>query len=102
MNETSIELGDEVRDTVTPFQGIVIGITEWLNGCRRLVVQPRKLTDKNSMPSTESIDETQVVIVKKRVVLGGNTPKPGATGNAAPKRGGPRPDPVRHATPSRF
>lgn len=31
MDEREIELGKKVRDTVTSFEGTVIGITEWLN-----------------------------------------------------------------------
>lgn len=87
-----IELGDEVKDTVTSFSGVVIAITEWLNGCRRMVVQPRQLGEKGQMPSTESIDENQLVITKKGAVVAQNTPRRESAEVPARKTGGPRPD----------
>lgn len=40
-----INLGDEAKDTITGFTGIVIAITEWLNGCQRLSIQPKELRE---------------------------------------------------------
>lgn len=98
MNE-QIELGDEVKDAVTGFQGVVVGITTWLNGCRRMVVQPRTLEEKGRMPSSESIDETQLEVVTRRAVASQNrsdTPEP------LGRTGGPRPKPQQHPTPDRW
>lgn len=39
----SIKLGDLVRDRVTGYTGIVVGITEWLYGGRQIGVQSRYL-----------------------------------------------------------
>lgn len=97
-----IELGDEVSDTVTPFKGVVIGVTEWLNGCKRMSVLPRELTDKGSMPMSESFDETQLIIVKKRAVVAQNTPRDTAPEVTLRKTGGPRPEPQRQASPKPF
>ncbi len=36
----SIKLGDEVRDRVTGFQGIIIARYQYLTGCERMEVQP--------------------------------------------------------------
>jgi len=43
MNE--IKIGNAVRDKITGFSGIVIGITEWLTGCDTIGVQPQELKD---------------------------------------------------------
>ena len=43
MNE--IKNGDRVKDTITGFEGIVIGITSWFHGCDTIGVKPEKLHD---------------------------------------------------------
>lgn len=58
-----VHLGDEVKDTVTGFKGIVTSITEYLNGCRRVGVQP-PIDKDGKMPDAYSIDEPQLVITK--------------------------------------
>jgi hypothetical protein len=86
-----IELGDEVKHTVTGYKGICIAITVWLHGCRRINVQA-KLKDDGSMPEMVAFDEMEMVVTKKGVVA--------ATPYKAPeveqptprkKAGGPRP-----------
>ena len=67
MPEPKIELGDTVKDSITPFKGVVIGITNWVFGCRRMTVAPNKL-DKDGAPSgSSSFDEPQLILVKKAV-----------------------------------
>ena len=86
-----IGLGDEVKDSVSGFQGVVIAVTTWLNGCRRLVLQPKKL-DKTTGKPYESVtfDVEQLVMVK-------------AAKRAEPtplrKVGGPHPSPERAELP---
>lgn len=38
-----VELGDLARDGITGFTGVVTAITEWLNGCVRVTIQPAGL-----------------------------------------------------------
>ena len=40
MEDKKVELGATVRDTVSGFAGVVIGITTFLHGCLRAGVQP--------------------------------------------------------------
>lgn len=42
---SEIVLGCKAKDKITGFTGIVASITEYLNGCRRIVLQPQKLKD---------------------------------------------------------
>lgn len=86
MSKPKIELGDVVRDTITPFKGVVIAETNWLHGCRRLVVQPQALHEGKPIES-QSFDEPQLTIVQKK--------------NHVPERdpGGPRPEPTRAKAP---
>jgi len=55
-------LGDKVKDTVTPFKGVVIARTEYLNGCIRYQVQPTDLKDGAPQEAT-SFDEEQLRLV---------------------------------------
>lgn len=60
-----IELGDKVKDKITGFTGIVIGITIWQNGCRTVGIKTLKL--KEGKPQDPYwIDENQLSIVIKR------------------------------------
>lgn len=86
-----IQLGDVAKDTVSGFEGVVIGVTQWLHGCRRLSLQPRKLRDGKTI-DYQSFDEPQLVLVKKSVVT--------ATG-PTDRTGGPRPEPTRRSEPRR-
>lgn len=60
--EWSINLGDLVKDRITGLQGIVVARTEWLNGCRRVNVQPRELKDGKPVECCSfDIEELQVL-----------------------------------------
>lgn len=56
-----IHLGDDVRDEITTFEGVVIGITDYINGCQRMTVQPRGLRDGKSIEA-EVVDIEQLSI----------------------------------------
>lgn len=83
-----VDLGDEVRDTITGFEGVVVGITKWLHGCRRITVQPRTVRDGKVL-DTATFDEPQIEVLKQASVA--------TTGNT----GGPTPEPTRAALPPR-
>ena len=79
-----VELGDQVEDVVSGFKGIVMARTEWLNGCARIVVQPKVGKDRK-MPDNACFDEPQLKIIKRA-----NTPKPVRKQRAS--TGGPKDD----------
>lgn len=60
-------LGDEVEDNITAFGGVVVARIEYLNGCIRYEVQPKKLKDGKAI-ETAFIDETQLKIIKKTLI----------------------------------
>jgi hypothetical protein len=82
----TVNLGDMARDTISGFQGVVVAVTEWLNGCRRATIQPRELKDGKPIEAfTFDVEQVEVLGVK-----------------AAPegtKSGGPCPDPIRASVP---
>jgi hypothetical protein len=83
-----IKLGDKVRCKLTGCEGTVIAITEWLNQCRRMSIQPSHLKDGVPVDPT-TLDEVQLEILSAGPPT---TPK---------KTGGPRPEPRRNPDPTR-
>ena len=74
--EGTIELGDQVQDKITGITGIAIGITDWIYGCKRIVVQPQEVHE-GKPAETFSADEPQMAIVKKAVIEGREEPTHG-------------------------
>lgn len=62
-----INLGDQVKDRVTGYEGIAVGRTTFLNGCDRIGIQPKVGAD-GKIPDTVWFDEPQVAIVQSGVV----------------------------------
>lgn len=59
-----VELGDEVKDVVTGFKGVVFGITVFLQGCRRIGIQPP--VDKDGkLADAHWFDEPQIEVIRK-------------------------------------
>jgi hypothetical protein len=82
-----IKLGDVAKDTITGFEGVAIARTEWLNGCVRISLQPKKLQENGKPIDSETFDETQLAIVA-----------PGLR-HVEVRTGGPRPAPTRARDP---
>ena len=62
-----VHLGDAVRDIVTGFKGTVIGVAEYLYGCRRLIVQPPVDKDGKYVEAVW-VDEPQVKVLVSATV----------------------------------
>lgn len=72
-----IELGQEVRDVVTGFRGIVTGRVDYLTGCRQLLVNPG-LKDDGTLREQSWFDEQRCEVVPNgRVVRLDNGTTPG-------------------------
>ncbi len=85
----TIELGDEARDTVTGFTGVVISEHKWLHGCRRLTLQPRELKDGKPIDS-HTFDEPQLELVRRAAAKGTDD-----TGGPRDETVAARPEPER-------
>lgn len=70
MSEKKIKLGDLVRDEITGYEGVVIGITNWLNGCARMGLQNRdQVNEKTGLPSdTYWVDETTLTLIDEQIL----------------------------------
>lgn len=82
-----VNLGDRVVDKISGLKGIVIGITEWLYGCRRVTISPE--TAKDGKPAESfTIDDEQADLVKATVLKSSETTahrKPAGPRNDAPR-----------------
>lgn len=74
-----IKVGDEVRDTITGFSGVVVCRSEWMFGCVRITVQPRELKDGKPVDYV-SFDEDQLEVLsaskQKEVPVTGSFDRP--------------------------
>jgi hypothetical protein len=59
----NVELGSEVKDLVTGFQGVAVARTQFLNGCYRITIQP-PLDKEGKVPESETFDEPQLKLLK--------------------------------------
>jgi hypothetical protein len=76
LRECGVHLGDEVKDKISGFKGVVTGITFWLNNCARAVVQPKELTKEGKPKDSETFDWMQLEVTKRA----NPPPKPRETG----------------------
>ena len=84
-----IHLGDRVKDRITGFKGVVVGITNWLNGCVRVGIHQEKIKAGQEI-RTEWIDDVQLEVLKRRVMA-----------PVMPGPSGPRKDAKRAMDPTR-
>lgn len=57
-----IKLGNEAKDKITGFQGIVTGHADYLTGCDQFLLQP-KCDKDDSYPSSHWFDEGRLELV---------------------------------------
>ena len=88
----TVELGDQVQDTITGLKGIAVARTRWLTGCDRISVQAPAKDGK--VPDLASFDEPMLRVIKPGKVQQPGMPHlmPGETSQL----GGPRPTPSRY------
>ena len=67
-----VNSGDEVKDIVTGFKGIVVGLHSYLYGCTRVSVQP-KASKTNDLSDAKSFDEPSLVVIKSKKAKRGPT-----------------------------
>jgi len=65
--EFAFDVGDEVRDTITAFTGVVVCRTQWLHNCNTYGVKPRELKDGRPQDSVH-FDEPALELVAKENV----------------------------------
>jgi len=81
-----VRLGSKVRDTITGFQGIATGRTEWLYGCTRISVEPTTLHEGKPIES-HWFDEQRIEVLEAG--------EPKVSSDSSATSGGPQRDPHR-------
>lgn len=59
------ETGEEVKDLVTGFKGVVTAMCKYFNGCIQYRVKPTKLTEDGEPKKSLWFDEEQLKCTKK-------------------------------------
>lgn len=78
----SIKLGQQVRDAVTGLTGIAVSIHTYMQGCRRITIQPPMAAD-GKVPDPYTVDEHQLEVVSDGLMARVDPAPP------AERRGGP-------------
>jgi len=65
---SKVELGDKVKDQISGFTGIVVGITKYITGCDRATIDPGCKKD-GEMMCAEDIDVMTLKVTKKKAVV---------------------------------
>jgi hypothetical protein len=89
IDTNGIEIGDVAKDTITGFEGTVIGITQWTTGCARASLQARVNKD-GKVPDSVGFDVLTLELVKA-----------GPRHDVDRSKGGPRDEPTRISDPDR-
>lgn len=61
------KFGQEVKDKITGFKGIVIGHCSYINGCEQYLVQP-KSRKSDSKPDGHWLDVDRLIIVGNKII----------------------------------
>ncbi len=85
--KNEITLGSKSRDTISGFTGIVVAITNWLNGCQRITIAPQELKDGKPVEA-HTFDVEQVELVEDKAAKVSET-----------KKGGPSISPTQRTDP---
>ena len=64
MSKAEVKLRDIVRDQITGFEGMVVAVTKWINGCTRVIVQPQGLTSEGKPKENHVFDVEQLDIIE--------------------------------------
>ena len=80
------ELGFKAKDSITGFEGVIGGRTEYLTGCVHYGIMPQKLKPDGGTCDWEWFDESRVILVSEtKVNLNENPEQPSGPMPSAPQ-----------------
>lgn len=85
-----IEIGDRVKDAITGYVGIVIGVSKWITGCITYGVKAERLDKDGKDMEAVWFDENRLVLVKRGAIKIGNVGKVRPSRNGGPHSETPR------------
>jgi hypothetical protein len=68
MKDFKFQNGDELKDKITGFRGVVISRGDYLTGCNRYALKPQKLMKDKKIQDAEWFDEDQLILIKKKKI----------------------------------
>lgn len=83
----AVKLGSKVRDTITGFEGIAMGRTQYIYGCNQIMVTPDRLGEGGKRLEPEWFDEQRIETLEEREIL--------ISSESEATAGGPQPVPSR-------
>lgn len=84
VNESKYDIGDQLKDVVSGYVGIVMCISFYSTGCVHYGLAPKKLTENVKVGDWEWIDQSRLTRMKRKAVSFAVDNK---------KKGGPFPNP---------
>ena len=82
--DDSLGLGEKAKDEISGYKGVIVALTEWLNGCRRITIQCEELFEGKPIEN-QTFDAEQVSRVGKKPTAGKAPSRTGGP-SIAPKR----------------
>lgn len=64
MKPAQAQLGDRAKDLISGFEGIVVAVTDWLYGCRRITLAPEKLDKDGKLVEAHTFDDAQLLVLQ--------------------------------------
>lgn len=62
-----IGLGEEVKDKITGFKGIIVGRSDFITGCKQYDIKPQGLTKEGKIKDGCWLDEDRLVRTGKKI-----------------------------------
>lgn len=59
MTTNKLQVGERAKDSISGFEGIIFGITEYLHGCRHILLKPDSLGKEGKPAEGVWFDEPQ-------------------------------------------
>jgi len=72
--------GDQAKDMITGFEGVITGRADYITGCNQYLIQPIK--EDGEFIESRWMDENRLEIIKKAVIKIVVGVEPGACGSA--------------------
>jgi len=74
---TEVQLGDRASDTLTGYEGIVVGKVQYLTGCDQALLKPQRRKEDGSMLDAQWFDIQRLTITKAGAYTIDNGTTPG-------------------------
>ena len=68
MAEKQIQMGDEVKDTLSGYQGIAAGFMRYLTGCDQILINPVGVDKEGKLRESHYFDVERVVVIEEQKV----------------------------------